>query len=93
MVNTRLKDYFDLWMIFNSAELDSALLNKAVDATFARRKTQKPNTTPAGLSSDFGLDANKTKQWEAFVKKNQLNTPDLLTVVNFLKQKLPLSEI
>lgn len=88
MVNTRLKDYFDMWVIFNSAELDSAVLTEAIDATFARRNTQTPQTTPVGLTESFGQDAQKTKQWEAFIRKNQLHAPDLNTVVKFLKSKL-----
>lgn len=88
MVNTRLKDYFDMWVIFNSAELDSAVLTEAIDATFARRNTQTPQTTPVGLTASFGQDAQKTKQWEAFIRKNQLHAPDLNTVVKFLKSKL-----
>jgi hypothetical protein len=88
MVNTRLKDYFDMWIIFNSADLDLTVLNDAIDATFARRNTQKPQTTPIGLTADFGQDSQKMKQWEAFVKKNQLHAPDLNTVVEFLKSKL-----
>jgi Nucleotidyl transferase AbiEii toxin, Type IV TA system len=88
MVNTRLKDYFDMWVIFNSAELDSAVLTEAIDATFARRNTQTPQTTPIGLTANFGQDAQKTKQWEAFIRKNQLHAPDLNTVVEFLKSKL-----
>lgn len=88
MVNTRLKDYFDMWIIFNSAELDLAVLNDAIDATFKRRNTQKPQNTPIGLTADFGQDAQKIKQWEVFIKKNQLHAPDLNTVVEFLKNKL-----
>lgn len=88
MVNTRLKDYFDMWIIFNSAELDLAVLNDAIDATFKRRNTQKPQNTPIGLTADFGQDAQKIKQWKVFIKKNQLHAPDLNTVVEFLKNKL-----
>lgn len=88
MVNTRLKDYFDMWIILNSAGLDLVVLSEAIDATFARRKTPKPQATPVGLTADFSQDAQKLRQWEAFVKKNQLDAPDLNTVVEFLKSKL-----
>ncbi len=88
MINTRLKDYFDMWVIFNSADLDSALLSAAIDATFARRNTPKPQTTPVGLTADFGQDEQKRKQWEAFIKKNKLVAPELNVVVQFLKTKL-----
>jgi len=88
MVNTRLKDYFDLWVLLNTQELDSNVLSDAIDATLARRRTAKPTATPIGLTESFGKDAQKIKQWQAFVRKNQLQAPELNAVVEFLRHKL-----
>jgi hypothetical protein len=88
MANTRLKDYFDLWVIFNSVALDPAVLSEAIDATFTRRNTPKPQAIPVGLTPEFGQDPQKIKQWQAFIKKNQLNASDLGAVVEFLKVNL-----
>ena len=88
MANTRLKDYFDLWVIFNSVALDPVVLSEAIDATFTRRNTPKPQAIPMGLTPDFGQDPQKIKQWQAFIKKNQLNAPDLGAVVEFLRLNL-----
>ena len=88
MVNTRLKDYFDLWVLLNTQELDSNVLSDAIDATLARRRTAKPTATPIGLTESFGQDPQKIKQWQAFVRKNQLQAPELNAVVEFLRHKL-----
>jgi len=88
MANTRLKDYFDLWVIFNSVALDPVVLTEAIDATFIRRNTPKPQAIPVGLTPKFGQDPQKIKQWQAFIKKNQLNAPDLNAVVEFLRVNL-----
>jgi len=88
MVNTRLKDYFDLWVLLNAQELDSNVLSDAIDATLARRRTAKPTATPIGLTESFGQDPQKIKQWQAFVRKNQLQAPELNAVVEFLRHKL-----
>ena len=88
MANSRLKDYFDLWVLLTTQELDPELLKTAIVATLERRKTALPTSTPIGLSSEFGDDPQKIKQWQAFIKKNQLQAPDLNLVIELLQKKL-----
>jgi hypothetical protein len=88
MINTRLKDYFDLWVILTTTELDQKLLGEAITATFTRRKTPLPSSLPVGLSEEFSSDAKKVAQWNAFVKKNNLDAPNLDVVVAYLRDKL-----
>jgi hypothetical protein len=38
MANTRMKDYFDLWVLLGENTLDQAELRRAIEATFNRRK-------------------------------------------------------
>ena len=87
MINTRLKDYFDLWVILTTTELDQNLLGEAITATLVRRKTALPASMPVGLSEEFSSDAQKIAQWNAFVKKNQLNAPSLDVVVTILRDR------
>ena len=88
MINTRLKDYFDLWVILTTTELDQMLLGEAITATLERRKTTLPSYLPVGLSEKFSADAKKTAQWNAFIKKNQLIAPSLDVVVTILRDRL-----
>ena len=95
MANTRMKDYFDLWVLLTEGALEPAELRRAIAATFARRQLAVPNALPAGLSDAFGQDAAKQRQWAAFLKKNQLEALDLAEVVALLRsefQKLGLPE-
>ncbi|UUZ63243.1 nucleotidyl transferase AbiEii/AbiGii toxin family protein [Polaromonas sp. P1-6] len=69
MANTRMKDYFDLSVLLQDAELTDAELRRAVAATFARRGTALPSGTPAGLRNEFAEDAAKQMQWQAFLKR------------------------
>ncbi len=39
MANSRMKDYFDLWVLLRNAELDQAILEQAVQATMTRGGT------------------------------------------------------
>jgi len=88
MINTRLKDYFDLWVILTTTELDQNLLGEAIAATLVRRKTALQASLPVGLSEEFSADAKKIAQWNAFITKNQLDTPSLDVVVSILRDKL-----
>ena len=89
MVNTRLKDYFDLWVLAKHVQFDPAMLRKAIQATFARRGTPLPQTLlPLGLSDTFAQDANKIQQWNAFLGKNKLKAPALPDLIAELRPLL-----
>jgi hypothetical protein len=42
---------------------------RAIRATFERRKTALPTTTPVALTATFAEDATKKTQWSGFVRK------------------------
>lgn len=87
MANTRLKDFFDLWILSTYADFDGTTLQQALVATLTRRKTAL-DSDPVGLSDAFAGDPAKQTQWNAFVRKNKLNAPDLLSVVATLRHFL-----
>ena len=87
MANTRMKDYFDLWVLLTEGGLDAAELQRAVEATFARRKLALPLAVPMGLSDAFAQDAAKQRQWSAFLKKNQLQALNLGETVALLRSE------
>ncbi|MGO4395286.1 nucleotidyl transferase AbiEii/AbiGii toxin family protein [Variovorax sp. M-6] len=87
MANTRMKDYFDLWVLLTEGALDPDELRRAVEATFARRKLAMPATLPSGLSGAFARDATKQTQWAAFLKKNRLDVMDLPEVIALLRSE------
>ena len=88
MANSRLKDYFDLWALLSEGGLDSALLARAIAATFARRGTALPADWPIGLTTLFAADAIKQRQWQAFLRKNGLEAPALADVIATLRAAL-----
>jgi predicted nucleotidyltransferase component of viral defense system len=88
IANSRMKDFFDLWVLTRRSELDVAVLNRAIRATFARRGTAVPTATPIGLSSQFVEDGTKQIQWRAFIARNQLTAPELRVIVEHLRQFL-----
>jgi hypothetical protein len=73
IANTRMKDFYDLWMLSRDFAFDGTLLSDAIKATFKRRRTEIPVDTPLALTDEFSGDSQKAKQWEAFIKKGNLN--------------------
>jgi predicted nucleotidyltransferase component of viral defense system len=87
IANSRMKDFFDLWLLARTFSFDGPRLCRAIRATFRRRTTELPTEPPVALTSEFGFDATKTKQWRAFVTKGKLDVGDatLAQVCEFLQ--------
>ena len=83
--NSRMKDYFDLWVPLTEEDLAPDELRRAVEATFARRRLAMPADLPIGLSDAFAQDPIKQRQWAAFFKKNGLAPRELAEVVARLR--------
>ena len=88
MANSRMKDYFDLWVLLDRESLNDEILSKAVSATFLCRKTPIPSQMPLGLSEVFVQDKNCQIRWQAFLKKNNLGGLSLDETVSILRSRL-----
>src|SRR5205823_4237660 len=64
---------YDLWVLSRTFAFDGPTLCRALRATFRRRRTDVPAGPPLALTAEFGNDAMKAKQWEAFVRKGKLD--------------------
>lgn len=70
--NSRMKDFYDIWMLAKSYSFEDDRLPRAIAAIFARRKTAIPVNVPDALTAAFASDPMKQQQWSAFVRN--LNT-------------------
>lgn len=68
MLNSRMKDFYDVWLLANQFAFDSAVLSKAVAATFANRKTAI-DVAPIAFTPEFTEQASTQAQWAAFRKR------------------------
>ena len=93
MANSRMKDYFDLWVLARYADFDADILRRAVRATFDRRATSLTGSAPLGLTDTFAQDVQKDAQWRAFLKRNRLEGLALNDVIAALRRfLLPVAE-
>ena len=79
-LNSRMKDFLDVWMLCRHDAVKPVGLRKAIRATFAHRKTDIP-ADPVCFSPGFAKD--KQAQWTAMLRKNpDPSVPrDLVTVL------------
>ena len=79
VANSRLKDFYDLWVISRTFELRQAALVEAVQRTFERRGTTLPSDIPVGLTDEFA--EAWAAQWRAFLSRDRMaEAPDAFAV-------------
>ncbi|MQW88650.1 nucleotidyl transferase AbiEii/AbiGii toxin family protein [Sinorhizobium saheli] len=80
-VNSRMKDFYDIWILSRSFDFDDDRLARAIAATFERRETPIPEDLPDALTDAFAKDEQKQRQWRAFVEGVAHNPGDLTNVI------------
>lgn len=82
--NSRMKDFYDIWLLSQSFSFENDRLACAIAATFKRRGTEIPIDPPDGLSPAFAADAQKQKQWNAFLENVAANPGSLADVIGMI---------
>jgi predicted nucleotidyltransferase component of viral defense system len=65
--NSRMKDFYDVWMCSKHLNFETGMLLKAISATFKNRETAVPAEEIEAFTASF-TDQHRV-QWNAFVKK------------------------
>ena len=70
-LNSRMKDFYDVYVLATTQPFDGMVLQQAINRTFQRRQTpQRPD--PAALLPTFGQADAKQKQWAAFLRRTKI---------------------
>jgi predicted nucleotidyltransferase component of viral defense system len=77
IANSRMKDFYDLWVMSERFEFAGTVLAEALRRTFARRTTAIPVEAPLALTTEYAEDKAKKKQWAGFMNRLQPTTRDL----------------
>ena len=94
-LNSRMKDYYDIFELSRHCDFNGSNLSEAIKQTFKNRKTEF-NPEPIVFNDDFPLLTEKQKQWQAFLRRTGIkNTPnDFSIVVSGIKEFLqPVYEV
>jgi hypothetical protein len=68
MRNSRMKDFYDIWVLSQTLPFRGETLSRAIRETFERRETTIPKETPTAFTERFSSDASHVRQWAAFAK-------------------------
>jgi predicted nucleotidyltransferase component of viral defense system len=88
-LNSRMKDFFDVWLLSRSFDFDGPRLCEAIEKTFKRRGTVLPDGEPVALTEEFSGNAQKQAQWAGFIRRTKLRDVAALTeIVDQLREFL-----
>jgi predicted nucleotidyltransferase component of viral defense system len=71
LLNSRMKDFYDIWLLSNHFDFTHKELKEAIKKTFSTRKT-RIIPDPVALTDAFVSNEQKNVQWKAFVRKQKL---------------------
>ena len=72
-LNSRMKDFFDIWLLARQFNFTGADVPLAIERTFENRGTPL-ETEPVALTPSFTGAEGTQKQWAAFVKRSHLDS-------------------
>lgn len=79
-INSRMKDFYDLWVMANSFKFSGNRLQEAIRKTFKNRETSIPVELPSAFAKEFARD--KQNQWAAFLKTSNIaDAPEHIDIV------------
>lgn len=82
--NSRMKDFYDVWILSKSYDFNKGRLARAIAATFRRRQTAIPEALPDAFTPAFFRNDGKLQQWSAFVHDLSAETPPFETIISEL---------
>lgn len=92
--NSRMKDFYDIWLLSQKFDFSGNVLQRAMQKTFENRKTEM-EAHPLALTAKFSKSAMPATQWAAFHRRSKIEgcPEELSSVVQGLQAFLcPLAE-
>ena len=81
LLNSRMKDFYDIWLMMRQFEFKGASLASAIKKTFKHRKTDIPQNKPLFADEIYDEKSDRQTLWSAFLKKGDIqHAPDTLSV-------------
>ena len=92
MLNSRMKDFFDVWFLARTFTFEAPALACAIRATFERRGTPLDQEAFDNLIRELSTDPSKRTQWGAFLSKGKLTaSPNFADVLDRIRDFASLS--
>jgi predicted nucleotidyltransferase component of viral defense system len=81
LLNSRMKDFYDIWIMSRKFNFDGLELVEALKGTFNHRKTPLPENKPLFTEEIYDEKSDRQNLWKAFLKKGEIkNVPGILSI-------------
>ena len=74
-INSRMKDFYDVWLLSNEVTIDGLTLQQAIKVTFKNRSTPIPDGFPILQSQSFVND--RQRLWRAFINREHMESGEV----------------
>lgn len=81
IANSRMKDFYDVWVLSKAYAFNDERLARAIAATFTRRQTPIPGELPDAFTPAFFRNEGKLQQWSAFVRDLSSEIPPFERII------------
>ncbi|EKD29168.1 MAG: hypothetical protein ACD_79C00027G0002 [uncultured bacterium] len=82
LLNSRMKDFYDIWLIMQQFDFVGKNLLEALKRTFRHRKTDLPKKIPFFDEEIYDENSDRQILWKTFLKKNDIKyAPDKLSAI------------
>jgi len=72
LLNSRMKDFYDIWLMMRQFNFNGADLTEALKKTFEHRKTALPEGRPLFAEEIYDEKSDRQTLWRAFLKKGDI---------------------
>ncbi len=82
LLTSRMKDFYDIWLMMRQFGFNGSKLAEALKKTFKHRKTPLPQGKPLFAEEIYDEKSDRQTLWKAFLKKGDIkNAPEKLSVL------------
>lgn len=86
-LNSRMKDFYDIYTLITIQSIDIGILNEAITQTFTQRNTTI-NFNSIVFTEEFYKDAKRIKMWNTFLNKIDVPIINFETVIKTIQDIL-----
>jgi len=82
LLNSRMKDFYDIWLMMRQFDFNALKLAEALKRTFMHRKTSLPQNKPLFAAEIYDEKSDRQALWKAFLKKGDIkHAPEKLAAI------------
>src|SRR5215213_9435933 len=72
LTNSRVKDFYDIWILSEAETFEENTLREAILSTFTYYETPIPLKKPLCLTEEYWGTAGQESRWQGFLKNTQI---------------------